>query len=187
MDTKKFFSQCLNQANLVVNSISVKDFIKPTPDDDWDIHHLLMHMAYELYWIPEILQGKTIAEVGDKYDRDLTEGDFKKNWIDGVKKAELAVRSADLNATAHLSYADVSNDSYINQVGGELLIHAWDLSKAIEKPLSFSPETAQHLYRNIKPRADSLHRSGLFKPVIEVDEDSDLQIKVLALLGRRSD
>lgn len=186
MDSKEFFVQCLSQASEVVESISREDFDKPTPDDDWDVHHLLMHMTYELYWIPDMVQGKTIDEVGAKYDSDLTEGDFKQNWRDGAKKAEVAIRSADLYATAHLSFAEASNDSYINQVGGELLIHAWDLSKAIGQPISFKPELTEHLYSNTKPRADTLVRSGLFKPVVGVSDGADLQTKLLALFGRHS-
>src|ERR1700732_1097333 len=46
-----------------------------TPCTEWDVRMLVNHVAGEYLWVPEILAGRTIAEVGDRLDGDVLGGD----------------------------------------------------------------------------------------------------------------
>ncbi|HVX24642.1 MAG TPA: hypothetical protein VG992_04885, partial [Candidatus Saccharimonadales bacterium] len=143
-----------------------------------------------LSWVPEMVKGRTIEEVGDKYEGDLLEEgamDLHVRWEQAVHKADLAVNDADPEAMAHVSYGDISVDDYLRQVGGDLLIHAWDLGQAIAIPVRFAPDVAQVVYERTLPRKKELAASGLFAPAIKVPESADLQTKLLALFGRHVD
>ncbi|HEX2117585.1 MAG TPA: maleylpyruvate isomerase N-terminal domain-containing protein, partial [Acidimicrobiales bacterium] len=42
----------------------------PTPDDEWDVRALVNHLVIEDLWAPPLLDGLTIAQVGDRFDGD---------------------------------------------------------------------------------------------------------------------
>lgn len=186
MDPRDFFKKCLHQATLVVFQVIPSDYILSTPDTDWNVEQLLQHMMFELSWVPDLVQGLKISEVGSKYEGDLIGDSLHKNWQKAAKEAGKAVAEAKLEAMAHLSYANVVNEEYIWEVSGELLIHAWDLSIGINKPLSFPAELTEILYRRTKPNAENLHVTGLFAPIVKTDDDAPLQTKLLALFGRKA-
>jgi len=189
IDSKKLFSDCLEQASQVVYQVTPADFSHKTPDSEWNVKQLLKHMYYELSWIKEIVTGRTIKEVGTKYDLLAINENIAKDWRLEGAKALRAVNEADLTTTTtvHLSYGDTKAEDYIKQVAGELAIHAWDLSIGINKPLTFNSRIVNELYDIAKPRAAMMSRSGLFDPVVNTNNDnSNMQTKLLALYGRKN-
>ena len=42
----------------------------PTPNTEWDVKQVANHIIGENLWAGELLRGKTIAEVGNKFDGD---------------------------------------------------------------------------------------------------------------------
>jgi uncharacterized protein (TIGR03086 family) len=190
MDADEFFTECLARATSVVKQVRAEQFSGPTPDIEWTVHDLAGHMLYELSWVPDVIAGRTMQEVGDIYDGDLigsSDTGLVVQWENAATKAEEAVAHADLEATAHLSYGDVTVAEYLHEAGADQLIHAWDLGQAIGVSVAFDEEIAQAIYDRIKNEADIMHQSGLFAPPKEVPADADLQTKLLALYGRSAD
>lgn len=186
MDAKLLFEQCLAQTTEVMAQAKTSQFSGPTPDTEWDVLTLVAHMLYELSWVADILAGKTVAEVGQKYDSDLIGTDLQKNWRTASDNALGAVAQVDVTRTIHLSYGDFPAEHYIREQANDQLIHAWDLGSAIGVPVQFDPAVAEELYHATLPRKDELAASGLFAPALPVPETADVQTKLLALLGRRA-
>jgi uncharacterized protein (TIGR03086 family) len=187
MDGSDVFMSALTQATAVIAQVREDHFANTTPDTEWNVRDLIGHMLYEIRWAPEVLNGKTIDEVGDAYDGDLV-GDSTvnliTNWQMAADAAESAVDQSDPEETAHLSYGDVTIDEYLQQYGGDVLIHTWDLGKAIGVVVHFDDATAQAVYDYTLPKKDDLSASGLFEPALSVSETADIQTKLLALFGR---
>lgn len=184
MDVKTLFEKCLDQAVLVMSQVKPSQFKDRTPDTEWDVQALINHIFYELSWVPDILQGKTIAEVGSKYDGDLIGGDLKSNWDEAVDGARDAVSAVDIASNIHLSFGDFPAEYYLRQESKDQLIHAWDLGVAIGMPVKFDPEVAEELYKATLPRKERMASSGMFAPALDVPESPDIQVKLLALMGR---
>lgn len=184
MDTKELFIRVIDYAGTVIAQLRPDTYRLPTPDTEWNAKTLGAHMLYELSWIPDMLSGKTIEEVGDTFEGDLLGDNLAEAWNLAADKASEAVKKCDMDATAHLSYADVSNREYIRQVSGDLFIHTWDLSVALGANRSIDPAVAQVIYDGTKPRIDDLQSSGLFHTPLEVTASADIQTKLLALFGR---
>ena len=184
MDAKKFFKYNLITATKIISKIRTSDFGRSTPCSDWNVKQLAAHLLYELSWVSDIVTGKTIDEVGDKYDGNLVGINLFNSWNNAASKALSSVENADLKSIAHLSFADVTNDYYIWQFGGELLIHAWDLSVGVDKPIKFNVEVANTFYRRIRPRSEELQNSGLFAPPLPTKASDPTQVKLLAIFGR---
>lgn len=186
LDASELFVEALAQATAVVKQVRNDQFALETPDSEWHVRDLAGHMLYELSWVPEVLAGKTIEEVGDVYEDDLfvTDTDLMVAWERAAHLAETAAQEADPEDTVHLSYGDSTAETYLRDAATDQLIHAWDLGQAIGFSVTFEPALAEAIYEHIKD-AD-LQSSGLFAPRIDVPDDADLQTKILALTGRSS-
>ena len=186
MDVKQLFDRSLASATRVVHQVKPSQFEDSTPDTEWNVRDLLAHMLYELSWVADILSGKTIAEVGDRYDGDLIGDDLRSSWDKAEAEARQAVNKVDLDRIIHLSYGDFPAKHYLQQESNDQLIHSWDLGTAIGMAVRFDPEAAKHLYQETLPNKDQLAATGLFAPAIEVSDSEDIQTKLLALFGRKA-
>jgi uncharacterized protein (TIGR03086 family) len=184
VDSKDLFRLALSQATAVVQTSGPEFFDNDTPCTDWNCQALLNHMLYELSWVDDLLQGKTVAEVGGKYDGDLIKPDYHDSWHATAHKAMEATKKADPKMTVHLSYADVPVEYYINEIAIDMLIHGWDLAQSLQYSLIFEPQAAETLYKIIDSRKEHYSASGLFGEQFQVSPDSRLQTKLLALVGR---
>ena len=61
----------------------------PTPCTEWDVRTLVNHVAGEYLWVPEMLAGKTIADVGDRLDGDLLGDDPLQTLMNSGFRAAL--------------------------------------------------------------------------------------------------
>lgn len=185
MDAKDFYGKCLEAATAIVRQVTPDMLANETPDDEWNVRDLVGHMLYEVVWVPDMVTGKTMAEVGGKFEGDLLGDDPKQLsaiWGAAANKTQQAVEAADLDATAHLSYRDTTNKSYLKMTGGDILVHAWDLAKGIGVPISWPADVATDMWQNVKGR--DMGGSGLFKPAVKVPDDASDQDKILGLFGR---
>lgn len=186
MSPRRFFAQAVAQAGGCVPHIQPRDLENPTPCSEWNLRALLNHLLGELLWIPEILSGKTVEEVGDKFNGDLIGKNLQASWRSAVEAASQAVATVDLNKTVHLSYKDTSAEGYIYEVAGDILIHGWDVAQSIQCSMIMKPDLAVVVYEGILPHKDEFAASGLFGKPIKVADDASIQTKLLALVGRKA-
>ena len=128
MDAKMFFYQSATRAGMPITAVGDGDWNKSTPCSEWDLKALVRHMVYELVWIPDLLEGKTVAEIGDKYEGDIVGSDPVSAWKTAVQDANRAIEATSISTVVHLSMGDASVEDYINEVAADLLIHGWDVA-----------------------------------------------------------
>lgn len=184
MNSDDLLKYSLNCATHILGLVSPADFDNPTPCSEWDLRALTGHMLYEIAWVPDLLAGKTIAEVGDKYEGDLIGADLQSSWNKLAELAAQAITQIDPGSTVHLSYGNVSAEHYINEIGGDILIHAWDVGQAMQCSVWFEKNIAEDIYTMVLPRKDEFATSGLFGEPKPVPDNSPIQVKLLALFGR---
>lgn len=68
MDAKQLYKNALAQATEIIEHVTPGDYDRPTPNTEWDVHDLVNHTLNELCWTADIVEGRTVAEVGEKYD-----------------------------------------------------------------------------------------------------------------------
>lgn len=185
MDAKDLFNEAGKEASGCVLRIEPEWLDRPTPCTDWDLKTLVNHMVNELSWIPDLLAGKTITEVGNKYDGDLVGDRAPMAWRRALMRAMDAIAKADLSATVHLSYGDFPAEHYIHESGTDMLIHGWDVGQAIDCSVMFDKQLARAVFEFVKPRAEEFKQSGLFGEPLPIKESDTLQAKLLACFGRK--
>lgn len=184
MDPKELYVYALNEATKIVRKVEHEQMELPTPNTEWTVHDLLQHITYELAWTADIVAGKTVAEVGDKYEGELLNGDLLEMWEHYQAITRDAVESCNVHAIAHLSYTDKTVGEYLLEAGNDQLVHAWDLGQAIGVDVTFDEQVAETLYEQALARKEELLESSLFKPPVETAETASTQTKLLAVLGR---
>ncbi len=186
MEYKNVFAKALQQATSVVGLVRFQQLFNSTPCDKWNLRDLLHHMVYELLWAPEIIKGKGIKEVGDRFEGDLLGSDLQFAWKHAADAALVAVRSSKPSALVELSYGKVSAQRYITELAADLLIHAWDAGKALGFTLLFEPDLAKEIYKFSKSHAKEMAASKLFGTQLTVSASEALSVKLLGMYGRQA-
>ena len=169
-----------------IAAIGEDQWDRPTPCTDWNVRDLVRHLVYENVWVPDLMAGATVAEVGDRYEGNLLGDDPKGAWQDALRTAidELSAAGA-LDRTVHLSYGDELAGEYLAQLTLDHAVHAWDLAQAIGAAGDLDPELVEHLWQVWSPRGEMIRGSGVFADEVDVPADADTQTRLLGLLGRR--
>ncbi len=153
---------------------------KPTNLKDAVRYH-----TYDDAWVPDVLAGKTKEAVGDTHESLLTSEAVAQNYAHFNQHANDAVRDfTDLDRVTHLSYGDFSANDYLHHIITFRAFRSYDIAKLIGVDATIDPIFAQAMFDEFSPLIESYRQAGIFPPAITVAEDTDIQTKLLALVGR---
>jgi uncharacterized protein (TIGR03086 family) len=170
-----------------VHAIGKEQWHDPTPCTDWDVRMLVNHVTVEQLWVPPLVDGWSVVDVGDRYDGDQLGEDPPAAW-DAAVQASLAGFDASgaVARTVSLSSGKKSTLEYCWEMTTDALIHSWDLARGIGADDTLDAELVELVYERTLPVAEHLHETGLFAPPVPVPGDATLQTRLLALFGRRT-
>jgi uncharacterized protein (TIGR03086 family) len=184
-DTRELHERSLQRFTDLVHAIRPSQWHDPTPCGEWDVRALVNHLVVEQLWVPELLAGRTVAEVGDRLDGDQLGDDPVATWDRSSADAVAAFAAPGaLEREVHLSYGDVPAADYCGEMTMDATVHAWDLARGIGADDRLDPELVQRSLDLVEPRAAELEASGLFAEPVPVPADADPQTRLLAQLGR---
>jgi uncharacterized protein (TIGR03086 family) len=187
-DVLSLHTQALATFGRAVRAVLPDQWVAPTPCTEWSVWDLVNHMTSEQLWVPALLDGASIDDVGDRYSGDVLDGDPAAAWFAAAAGARDAFSSPGaLERTVHLSSGPTRAMHYCKQMTVDATVHAWDLAKAIGADTSLAARLVTFSMQEVEPHVHGLADSGLFAPSIKVDKRADEQTKLLALLGRRDD
>ena len=183
-EVKGLHAGALERYGQLVHAIRDDQWDHPTPCTEWNVRVLVNHLVSENLWMPPLLEGKMIADVGDSLDGDLLGDDPKATWDRSATEAGRAVQGAPLDRTVQLSYGKAPAEHYISEVFSDLTIHGWDLARAIGADEAMDSESVDVLYERYKPIEDGLKATGLFGPKVDPPPGADKQTQLLAIFDR---
>ena len=174
-----------------VHAIAEDQWHAPTPDREWDVAELLGHLVEEHRYAAPLLHGQDLESA-----RMVVEGS-RKLPVDGGVGANLAeewdeaaVESSDafsadgaLTRSVALSRGDTPARQYIAEMTFDLVVHGWDLAKAIGHDIEFPPEVVEHVHEQAKSFGD-LSGSGYFDKPVDVPDDAPKLDRLVGLTGR---
>lgn len=156
----------------------------PTPCEGWSVRDLVNHLTAEQLWVPELLAGRTIADVGDKFDGDVLGENPVASWRQAISVAVAAF--ADESAperTVELSAGPRAAREYLEELVTDLAIHGWDLAIALHVDETIDPPTVDRLLIEWTARSAELRHPLFGEPRPSTSSD-DPQTALLALFGR---
>ena len=186
-DVLKTYRDSMRVFTDLVHQIRDDQWSNSTPCTEWTVRDLVNHMVYEHRWAPELLAGRTIAQVGaGRYDGDQLGEDPKGAWDQA--SAESLARFSDpgvLGRIVHLSYGDCTAASYGAEMTVDLAVHAWDLARGIGADDRLPDDIVAEVYAWARPRSAGITGTPWFGPAVRTGPDADDQTAMLGLLGRR--
>src|SRR5919199_4398906 len=125
----------------IIDGVLADRWHASTPCTEWDARQVANHIIGENLWAGELLQGKTIEQVGNPLDGDLTADDPAAAYRRSVEVARRAAEAPGaMQATCHLSFGDYSGADYASQLFMDTLIHGWDIAKGTGQDTRLDPE-----------------------------------------------
>jgi uncharacterized protein (TIGR03086 family) len=180
------FGRAVDEFARRVVAIEHGQWTAPTPDTEWDVRALVNHIVVEDLWAPPLLEGRTLAQVGDRFDGDQLGDDPVATWRRASAGAVAAVgEDGALDRVVHVSFGDIPGWDYVSQLTCDHVIHAWDLARAIGANERLDPDLVDFAYEYLSPQVDGWRSAGVFGPGVEVPTGADRQSQLLALSGRR--
>jgi uncharacterized protein (TIGR03086 family) len=161
-----------------VREIQPDDWTRQTPCADWDVRILVHHVVEEQRWVPPLLAGATIDEVGDTLSGDLLGADAGGSAQLAAAEAEASVqRDRPPGGKVHLSYGDEDPDEYVRQLVADHLVHGWDLAVAIGADTKFDRDLVHEVAAWFTDREDVYRASGAIAsrpPEVSADPQDQL-------------
>jgi uncharacterized protein (TIGR03086 family) len=179
------FQASVNCVDTPLHAMAGTEWSQPTPCSDWDVRALLLHVVNELSWVPPLLAGRTVADVGSELDGDLLGADPVGAFHHAARLAHTAFEEPGaVDRVVHLSYGDESAANYCGQLTADMLIHGWDLARGVGADDTLPDGLVIWATGWLESVAPMLAGTGMFAPPLAVEPGADAQTALLAALGR---
>ena len=151
------------------------------------LREVINYHAYDDAWVPDMLAGRTMEEVGrDKFDGDLLGADPQAAFSRLVDAAcAAAAQLDDSDRTVHCSFGDFTAREYLWQVTSFRGLRAHDLSWVIGVEPQLPDELVQGMWAQISPHAEEWRAIGVFPAAVPVPQTAPLLDRLLGLTGRQ--
>ena len=178
-------SRACDQVATRIALVAADQWDLPTPCTEWNVRALVGHVVSGTSWVAPLVEGATIAEVGDRFDGDLLGDDPVGAWHRAAAAAVGACgEDGAMDRLVHLSSGDAPASDYVAERILDLVMHAWDLSRAIGADERLDPELVEVARKVLAEKADLWRRYGALGPAVET-EPGATQTQLLAESGRR--
>jgi len=139
----------------------------PTPCTEWDARALLEHViGFHDVLLLRPLDAKPTRPKDDPAAR----------WAITV--------DAVLCALAPPGVVDAERSSLVGVLTTDVLVHTWDLSRAVGTDVRLDPELCAVGLERARANVGRLAASGMFGAPVPVDDASPVEAKLLAIFGR---
>jgi uncharacterized protein (TIGR03086 family) len=157
------------------------DWDAPAPVEGWAARDVVRHLVE---WFPAFLKegaGEELAS-GPSVDEDPVAA-----WqvhTDSVQ-ALLDDPATPSKVLQNRHIGEVPLDEAVDQFyTADVFMHTWDLARATGQDETLDPEKCAVLLAGMEPYEEAMRASGQYGPKVEVPDDSDVQTRMLAFIGR---
>jgi uncharacterized protein (TIGR03086 family) len=150
------------------------------------LREVINYHAYDDAWVPDMLAGRTMEEVGaTKFDGDLL-GDAPVERFEAIVRDACAAAEGvrDYDAVAHLSFGDYPVREYLWQINSFRALRAHDIARAIGVEPSLPEALVQGVWDEVSPHAEEWRSIGVYPAAVPVPDDAPLLDRLLGLTGR---
>jgi uncharacterized protein (TIGR03086 family) len=187
-DLVALFGRSVADFTTLVRAVDDAQWRSPTPCPGWDVHALVNHMISEQLWVPPLLAGQTVDEVGGRFDGDLLRaGAVAVASRAGDEAVAAVAEPGALERTVHLSFGDTPGEEYVRQLLADHVVHGWDLAAALGLDATLDEELAQAVSGWFTEHEDGYRDSGVIGPPVELPEAASSGDRLIGAFGRDPD
>lgn len=168
----------------VAHRIQHDRFGDPSPCTEWSVRDVLNHLTNEQLWVPHLLRGETMAEVGDRYEGDVLGTDPLRSWETAAAAARAAwLEPGAVDREVALSFGLSPASLYLEQMTADLTVHAWDIAAALGIESGIPDALAEQVEAALRPQIDDW-RGAIFDEEVPVADQADPTTRLIGLTGR---
>ena len=161
-----------------IAAVGPGDWASPTCCDGWNVSELVDHVIGAQRMVPKAL--------GSTGDIDADGEDRLQVWrtVRAAADGALSAPGA-LDEVITLPFGEMPARDGLGFPLGDLLVHTWDLARAIGADDRLLPEACAVVFASLEPIDALLRAPGYFGPKLEPAADADAQDRLLAFVGRQ--
>jgi len=151
----------------------------PAPCDEWTARDVVAHVVGSQRRVAAGVNGTDAAEV----DADA---DPKEVWRESNAAVIAALQQPGaLEKVIPTPMGEMPLEVMLGRLLSlDILVHTWDLARAVGGDERLDQDAVAHGYEGIKPMDAMLRRPGAFGPKVDPPAGADLQTEFLSFLGR---
>ena len=169
----------------LVHRLPAQGWSAGSPCAGWTVRDVVNHVAAENLWLEALLNGSTIAEVGDRFSGDVLGRDPVAGWEAAFRAGHDAATGEGVAArTVQLGAGPATGAEYLTEVGVDHVIHGWDVAIGIGADDRVEPDLVAAVGGWFLTREEGYRQAGAVGPRPAVGHDGDPQARLLAMFGR---
>jgi len=185
VDLPEVHARSLESTRRFVAGVGASQWDAASVCSEWAVRDLVDHIVVGNLRVPELVGGRSIADVGDRLDGDMLGDDPVAAYDASAEVAAAAFRAPGaMDVPVGVSYGPVPGSVYCGHRFIDVLIHGWDVGRSTGQDLTLDPELVEACWEVVEPQIDMLAGSGMFGTAGSTPAGADRQTALLALLGR---
>ncbi len=182
---RECFLAALESTTQIVSAVDDDAWSRPTPCDEWDVKDVVNHLVYENLWAIELFSGRTIEEVGTKFDGDLVGGSPRERYAEtSAEVSAIIEQPGSMDAICQISSGPVPGSEYASQLFVDALIHGWDIGVGSGQSVQLDSDLVAACMPLALATREAVGDEGPFGTTIKTRETVTDQTRLLAILGR---
>lgn len=181
----ELYTRAVERFGSAVGGVTDQGWSAATPCTDWDMRALVNHVVGEDRWVPPLVAGKTIAEVGDALDGDLLgSSPVEAATTAGEDAVAALAEDGALARIVHLSFGDFTAEDYAWQVLVDHVVHTWDVLAGSGADRTLDPDLVDASTGWWASWEEAYRGAGAVGPAVELGADASKQDRLIASFGR---
>jgi uncharacterized protein (TIGR03086 family) len=181
--------RAVDAARAVVATVRPRDLASPTPCTEWDVRALIAHMT----GVSQAFAGALLDEEGADAEPEPAETPRSAEDLTAAfaRATDAAMRGwstpGALERTLRLPWGAMPAAMGERIFVGDLLMHTWDLAKALGRPYAMDEDLAAAQLETMRRFYDPATRGPgqAFAAAVDCPDDAPAQDRLVALSGRR--
>lgn len=153
----------------------------PAPCDGWVARDVVGHLVG---WIPPFLQDGAGVELPAVPSVNTDPAQAWVTMSDGIQ----ALLDDPAQASRPFSHPRAGQHRLDEAIAmfilGDVLVHTWDLARATRLDETLDAAEVARMFDGLQGIDEMLRQSGHYGPKIDVDENADVQTRLIAFVGR---
>ncbi len=189
MKQKRLFIEADAALREVIDQLTPEQLDLPVPAA-WSqkknptLRDILASHAYDEAWVPDLLAGRTIDEVGDAFSGDLLGADPIRSYDAFHDRASDAIAVDVLpSEVVHFTYGDYPVAEGLEHITWYRAFQAPLIAKLAGIEFTMSDDLIDGLYEQVTPQLEFMRSIGVFPPEIEAPAGANRETQLLCLVG----
>ena len=182
-DNSEKYRRAVADLSAVVNAVPADKWSASSPCAGWTARHVVGHVIGGFHRVSAI-------ETGTSFEPDdpvIAVGDDPPTAYVEARDRALGVLTEDnLAKNVQSPMGQIPLDQQVGMFSTpDVLIHTWDLAKAVGVDVNLDAVLVQETYDALLPMDEMIRMAGVFGPKVEPPAGADLQTTLMCFTGRQ--